>query len=55
MVKYVFNVYDRETGEKISSVVTNCDYMIDTMKTLNELGMVKGYILDDSKENEDDN
>lgn len=54
MVKYCFNVYDRETNEKISQVVTDCDHMIDTLRILNELGMVKGYILDD-KEKENDN
>lgn len=54
MVKYCFNVYDRETGDKLSQVITSCDHMIDTLQVLNELGVVKGYILDD-KENENDN
>ena len=54
MVKFIFKVYDKYTGEQIAQVVTSNDSMIDTIKTLNELGMVKGYILDD-KENENDN
>lgn len=54
MVKYVFNVYDRYTGEKITQVIDNSDNMLDTLKTLNQLGLVKSYIIDD-KENENDN
>lgn len=50
MIKYCFNVYDRVTGEKITQVVSNVDMMIDTLKALNKLGMVKGYILDDNKD-----
>lgn len=46
MIKYVFNVYHRESGDKISQVITSCDHMLDTLKILSELGMVKGYILD---------
>ena len=46
MIKYCFNVYDRETSEKISQVITSSDHMLDTLRTLSELGMVKGYILD---------
>ena len=54
MVKYIFKVYDRETGDQISQLVTDCDHMLDTLEILNKLGMVKGFILDD-KENENDN
>ena len=53
MVKYIFKVYDRETGDQISQLVTDCDHMLDTLEILNMLGMVKGFILDD-KENEND-
>ena len=51
MIKYCFNVYDKVSGEKITQVITNVDNMIETLKILNKLGIVKGYILDD-KENE---
>lgn len=54
MVKFIFSVYDKYTGEKIAQVITNNDSMLETIKTLNELGLVKGSILDD-KENNDDN
>ena len=48
MIKYCFNVYDRTTGEKITQVISNVDMMLETLETLNKLGMVKGYILDDN-------
>ena len=54
MVKYIFKVYDRKSNEQLAQVVTSCDHMIETLETLNKLGMVKGFILDD-KENENDN
>lgn len=50
MAKYVFNVYDRYTGEKITQLIDNTDNMLDTLKTLNEIGMVKSYIIDDKKD-----
>lgn len=54
MIKYCFNVYDKKTNEKITQVITNIDNMLETLETLNKLGIVKGYILDE-KENENDN
>ena len=47
MIKYCFNVYDCETKDKITSVICDCDHMLETIKVLNELGIVKGYILDE--------
>lgn len=54
MLKYCFKVYRKEDGEQIAQVVTNVDMMLETLAELNKLGIVKGFILDD-KENEDDN
>lgn len=50
MIKYCFNVYDKSTGEKITQVVTNVDMMLETLQQLNELGIVKGFILDDKED-----
>lgn len=49
MIKYCFNVYDKESGEKITQVVTDVKHMLDTLEILSNLGMVKGYILDDKE------
>lgn len=49
MVKYCFNVYDKVTNEKITKVITSVDNMLETLETLNKLGIVKGYILDDKE------
>lgn len=50
MLKYVFNVFDKYSGEKIDQVIVPAEAMLETLEALNKLGMVKGYILDDSKE-----
>lgn len=52
MVKYIFNVFDRnDHDKKVASVVTDVDHMLETLQTLSELGLVKGYIInDDEKE-----
>lgn len=54
-VKYVFNVYDHISGDKIDQVIVPIDHMLDTLKTLNEIGYVKGYIVnfDDYEEGEE--
>lgn len=52
MIKYSLSVYDRDTKERITSVITTVDYLLDTINQLSQLGDVKGYILDD-KESED--
>lgn len=49
MIKYCFVVYDKQSKEKITSVVCDVDHMIDTVKVLNELGNVKGYIMNDDE------
>ena len=54
MVKYIFRVFDRDTGDQISQLVTDCDHMLETLEVLNKLGMVKGFILDDEKEIKND-
>lgn len=48
MAKYVFKVFSYEDKNKqIAQVVTRTDEMIETIKFLNTLGIVKGFILDD--------
>lgn len=54
MVKYIFKVFHRETGEQLSQLVTDCEHMLETLEVLNKLGMVKGFILDDDKEVKND-
>jgi hypothetical protein len=50
MLKYVFNVFDKDTGEKKAQVIAAADSFVDTIKKLNEIGMVKAYLIDDSQE-----
>lgn len=48
-IKYCFKVYSRNDDELITQVITDCSHMLDTLETLNKLGIVKGYILDDNE------
>lgn len=51
MAKYIFKVFSYDDDKKqIAQVITNTDEMLDTLKFLNTLGIVKGFILDDDKE-----
>ena len=37
MIKYCFNVYDFESKDKITSIITDCDHMLETIEVLNQL------------------
>lgn len=52
MIKYCLTVYDKQTFEKITSVITNVENLLDTINQLSSLGTVKGYILDDKESEE---
>lgn len=49
MIKYCFVVYDKESKEKVTSVVCDVYHMIETVKALSELGYVKGYIMNEDE------
>ena len=47
MIRYCFKVYDFDSKDIVTSVICDCEHMIDTIKELNKLGIVKGYILNE--------
>lgn len=51
-VKYLFKVFD-ENSEMKSQVIVPAEEMLNTLKALNELGVVKGYIIFDQEESEE--
>ena len=53
MVKYLFKVFDKNSELK-SQVIVPADHMIDTLEQLNKLGIVKGYIIFDQEESEEE-
>ena len=55
MAKYVFKVFDYDDSNKqIAQVITNTDDMIESVKVLNQLGIVKGFIIDNDNRIVDD-
>ena len=50
MAKYIFKVFDKDTGHLMDQVIVPVEHMLGTLEALNELGIVKGFILDDKEE-----
>lgn len=52
MTKYLFKVFDK--GEMTTQVITDISHMTETLEVLNKLGVVKGYIIFDQEESEEE-
>lgn len=53
MVKYLFKVFDKNSELKTQMIVP-VDHMLETLEALNKIGLVKGYIVFDQEESEEE-